>query len=80
MDCEMPVMDGFEATTLIRRWEEESGRSRTTVVALTAHLLEQLQDRIHAAGMDDQVSKPLRIHELQSLLDRWVLEFREAQS
>lgn len=80
MDCEMPVMDGFEATTLIRRWEEESGRSRTTVVALTAHLLEQLQDRIHAAGMDDQVSKPLRIHELQSLLKRWVLEFREAQS
>ncbi|MFK7730525.1 MAG: response regulator [Pseudomonadales bacterium] len=78
MDCEMPVMDGFEATALIRRWEEESGRSRTTVVALTAHLLEQLQDRIHAAGMDDQVSKPLRIHELQSLLGRWVLEFREA--
>ncbi len=80
MDCEMPVMDGFEATALIRRWEEESGRPRTTVVALTAHLLEQLQDRIHAAGMDDQVSKPLRIHELQSLLSRWVLEFREAQS
>ncbi|MEM8498715.1 MAG: response regulator [Pseudomonadota bacterium] len=80
MDCEMPVMDGFEATTLIRRWEEESGRPRTTVVALTAHLLEQLQDRIHAAGMDDQVSKPLRIHELQSLLNRWVLEFREVQS
>lgn len=80
MDCEMPIMDGFEATTLIRRWEEESGRSRTTVVALTAHLLEQLQDRINAAGMDDQVSKPLRIHELQSLLNRWVLEFREAQS
>lgn len=80
MDCEMPVMDGFEATTLIRRWEEESGRSRTIVVALTAHLLEQLQDRIHAAGMDDQVSKPLRIHELQSLLNRWVLDFREAQS
>ncbi len=79
MDCEMPVMDGFEATELVRRWEEESGRQRTIVVALTAHLLEQLQDRIHAAGMDDQVSKPLRIHELQDLLRRWVPEYRSLQ-
>ena len=78
MDCEMPVMDGFEATELVRRWEEESGRMRTTVIALTAHLLEQLEDRIREAGMDDQVSKPLRINELEALLTRWIPAYRVA--
>ncbi|MFK8018517.1 MAG: response regulator [Pseudomonadales bacterium] len=76
MDCEMPVMDGFEATELVRRWEEESGRMRTTVIALTAHLLEQLEDRIKEAGMDHQVSKPLRINELEALLTRWIPAYR----
>ena len=74
----MPVMDGFEATELVRRWEEESGRMRTTVIALTAHLLEQLEDRIREAGMDDQVSKPLRINELEALLTRWIPAYRVA--
>lgn len=76
MDCEMPIMDGFEATELARRWEAESGRPRTAIIALTAHLLEQLQDRIKEAGMDDQVSKPLRINELESLLQRWIPAYR----
>ena len=77
MDCEMPKMDGFEVTELVRHWEQETAGLRTPIIALTAHILEQLQDRIKAAGMDDQVSKPVRQHEMQSLLKRWIPNFRE---
>ena len=74
MDCEMPEIDGFEATSLIRSWERAWGhaRPRTPVVALTAHTLAATDDRCRAAGMDDVLPKPLTIASLEEKLDRWI--------
>lgn len=72
MDCEMPVMDGFEATALQRQWEKEADRLPMTIVALTAHILEQMEERIRKVGMDDKLAKPVRIADLVELIQRWV--------
>ena len=68
MDCQMPEMDGFQATREIRRLEGESGAHRTTIVALTAHALAEDQRRCLAAGMDDHLAKPARRETLASVL------------
>jgi signal transduction histidine kinase/ActR/RegA family two-component response regulator len=70
MDCQMPVMDGLEATRRIRQAESASGRSRVPVVALTAQALVEERQRCTDAGMDDHLSKPFRIEALQAVLDR----------
>jgi PAS domain S-box-containing protein len=69
MDCQMPVMDGYETTHAIR--EQEDGRKRTAIVALTASALDEDRDRCLAAGMDDFISKPLELSELARCLARW---------
>jgi PAS domain S-box-containing protein len=60
MDIQMPVMDGFTATRMMRRIEEHSGRSRTPVVALTAHAYEADIRRCKEAGCDDHIAKPFK--------------------
>jgi CheY-like chemotaxis protein/signal transduction histidine kinase len=80
MDCEMPVMDGFEATALQRQWEKEADRLPMTIVALTAHILEQMEERIRKVGMDDKLSKPVRIADLVDMIQRWVPASRAANS
>ena len=66
MDIQMPVMDGYTATRMIRRHEEQSGRRRTTVIALTAHAYESDIQKCLEAGCDDHVAKPFK---KQTLLD-----------
>ncbi|KAF1022845.1 MAG: Signal transduction histidine-protein kinase BarA [Pseudomonas sp.] len=69
MDCNMPVMDGYEASRQIRR----SGRwPELPIVALTANALSEERERCRAAGMNDYLAKPFRREELKTLLDRWV--------
>lgn len=69
MDCNMPVMDGYEASRQIRR----SGRwSDLPIVALTANAMPEERERCRAAGMNDYLSKPFRREELAALLDQWV--------
>jgi two-component system sensor histidine kinase/response regulator len=73
MDIQMPGMDGFEATSVIRKKEQGTGK-HIPIVAMTAHALKGDQDRCIAAGMDGYVSKPIRTSELfsaiEGLLDR----------
>jgi CheY-like chemotaxis protein len=70
MDCQMPEMDGFEATLAIRE-KERNGR-RTPICALTANSMSSDRDQCLCAGMDDFMSKPIDLEQLQKTIDKWV--------
>ena len=58
MDCEMPVLDGYEATLKIRQWESENGHHETPIYALTAHVLEAHLERCKQVSMNGHIPKP----------------------
>ncbi len=68
MDCEMPVMDGFETTRLVRGWEQQHQRQRIPIIALSAHVLDETKEQCLACGMDDFLQKPARLELLKSTL------------
>jgi len=70
MDVQMPVLDGFEATAVIRAEEKERGR-RVPIIALTAHALQGDSERCLEAGMDGYLSKPVQPQELRTALAAW---------
>lgn len=72
MDCQMPVLDGYQATRRIRETEERSSGRRIPIVAMTAHAMAGDREQCIKAGMDDYVSKPFRTAELKSILERWL--------
>jgi len=69
MDCQMPVMDGYEASRRIR--ELEGAARHTPIVALTAGAMEDERKACFSAGMDDYVTKPARIDELREVILKW---------
>jgi diguanylate cyclase (GGDEF)-like protein len=70
MDCQMPLMDGFEATRRIRALE--SAGSHLPIIAMTAHVQEKNSAECIAAGMDDYLAKPLKLSALRSKLAQWI--------
>ncbi|WP_371323699.1 ATP-binding protein [Dechloromonas sp. ZY10] len=72
MDCQMPVMDGFEATRRIRRWEGAQSWRRTPIIAFTAGVFSQDRQNCVDAGMDDFLPKPVNASALQEMLGRWL--------
>jgi CheY-like chemotaxis protein len=69
MDVQMPDMDGFEATAIIRGREKSSG-TRLPIVAMTAHAMKGDEERCLAAGMDGYTSKPIQVEQLFATIDR----------
>jgi signal transduction histidine kinase len=72
MDCQMPGMDGFDATAAIRSREDRIG-TRTPIIGLTAQAMDGDRERCLVAGMDDYVSKPATLEKLEEILRKWVL-------
>jgi CheY-like chemotaxis protein len=70
MDCQMPDVDGFQATTMIRALE--GPKARIPIIALTAHAMVDDRARVLRGGMDDYATKPIRGRVLSSLLLRWL--------
>ena len=73
MDCEMPIMNGFDATKAFRQQESKLHRAHKPVIALTAHVLKRERQKARDIGMDDVLSKPLEYRALEAILERYLL-------
>jgi CheY-like chemotaxis protein len=76
MDCQMPLMDGLEATRLIRQREKQQGKPEVTIVAITAHVADDDRSRCLDAGMNDYLGKPFRMQDLSQMMEKWRIKIR----
>ncbi|MBU0943374.1 MAG: response regulator [Proteobacteria bacterium] len=72
MDCQMPIMDGYEATRKIRQAEQQAGIEPTPIIALTAHAMKGDRERCLAVGMNDFITKPFNEQQLAGILAKWI--------
>ena len=69
----MPIMSGYEATVQIKNHISRMGLNNVPVIALTANIHKEDQEKCKVSGMDDFYAKPVRINSMQEILDKWVL-------
>jgi PAS domain S-box-containing protein len=72
MDCQMPNMDGYEATKVIREVEKANRQDHTPIVALTANAIKGDDERCFSAGMDDYLAKPVKLSDIEEKLIKWI--------
>ena len=82
MDCQMPEMDGYEATRRIRAHAAKLGAEseHLPIVAMTAHAMTGDRERCLAAGMDDYVTKPITVERLKEVIGRWLARQEESET
>lgn len=80
MDCQMPLMDGYEATRKYREWEMAKGKKRLAIIALTGNAMERDKQLCLDAGMDDYLMKPFNLKQLNEILVRWLPHSKPADS
>jgi CheY-like chemotaxis protein len=80
MDIQMPVMDGYEAIRLIRRWEKEQQRHATPVIALTGHTDAADIEKAQAAGFTAHLTKPLKKAALLEAIQRYAVSSSDKES
>jgi CheY-like chemotaxis protein len=76
MDCQMPVMDGFSATQVIRQYEQDHGHKSVPIIALTANAIQGDREKCLAAGMDDYLAKPVQQDIMQEKLTVWSARYQ----
>jgi len=72
-DCHMPVMDGYQLTDRIRDLEQQAGSKRVPIIAWTANVLAEEEERCYKAGMDDMLTKPTELAGLRVMLSKWLV-------
>ncbi|MFT5702713.1 MAG: PAS domain S-box-containing protein [Rickettsiales bacterium] len=72
MDCQMPEMDGYEATRIIRDLEQKNQQTASIIIAVTANALKEDKEKCLAAGMDDYLFKPIYDKDLSDILEKWI--------
>ena len=72
MDCQMPEMDGYEATAQIRQYEASTDKDPTPIIAFTANAMRHDQEKCFDAGMDDFLPKPVSRDDLEEKLKKWL--------
>ncbi|MEM1169636.1 MAG: response regulator [Cyanobacteria bacterium P01_H01_bin.35] len=72
MDCQMPIMDGYEASLLIRQGRAGDRYRQIPIIAVTANAMKEDRDKCIEAGMDDYITKPIKPEDVSKILDKWL--------